>query len=426
MTTAEPGAIATRPGSRSVITGIGMIGSLGADRPQIWQRLLDGTPRMGPITAFDPAEYGVGDCIVAEINPADLAERTARLSQRGVTLPSKGRFRSLVLIAAAEALDDAALPGADAAQRFSAGAILGASAAGTHEQERIILATNAGRKARIADYLGKRTSVAIQDVARAFGLGGPMFGVDAACASGAVAFTQACRLVAAGAAPWCLAGGADVPITPSSIKPAHTLGAVATGFASDPGRASRPFDQQRNGYVPAEGACFVVVEDPAHARARGARCYAQLVDFAEHTCPDHPTQLSETFVEQVMAQALARAQLTPRDLGWISAHATSTPQGDAAEARAVHRLLGGHELWCSATKSVTGHLLSASGACETAFAALSLHEQRIPPTINLEEQDPQCPVRCPGTATAARFDHVLSNAFGFGGSGCALILKRAD
>ena len=412
--------------SGPVITGIGMIGALGSTRSEVWQGLLAGRPRMGPITSFDAAAYGVADCVVAEIDPAGLTARLAQLSRRGLPVPRKGRFRHLALIAAAEALDDAALPLDDAAERFSAGVILGSNSAGAHEIERIVLATHAGHKPRVADNLGKRTSVAIQDIACAFDLGGPMFGVDAACASSAVAFTQACRLVASGAVPWCLAGGVDVPIVASNIKLAHVLGVVARAFAAEPERASRPFDLRRDGYVTAEGACFLVVEDPAHAEARGARCYARVAGFAEHTYTGHPTQLSATFAETVMRHALHEARLPAGALGWVSAHATSTPQGDAAEAVAINSVLDGAEVPCSATKSVTGHLLGASGAYHTAFAAMSLDQQCIPPTINLEEQDPDCPVHCPTEALAATFDHVLSNAFGFGGAGSSVILKRAE
>ena len=412
--------------SGPVITGIGMIGALGSTRSEVWQGLLAGRPRMGPITSFDAAAYGVADCVVAEIDPAGLTARLAQLSRRGLPVPRKGRFRHLALIAAAEALDDAALPLDDAAERFSAGVILGSNSAGAHEIERVVLATHAGHKPRVADNLGKRTSVAIQDIARAFDLGGPMFGVDAACASSAVAFTQACRLVACGAAPWCLVGGVDVPIVASNIKLAHVLGVLARAFADEPERASRPFELRRDGYVTAEGACFMVVEDHAHAEARGARCYARVAGFAEHTYTGHPTQLSATFAESVMRHALHQARLPAGELGWVSAHATATVQGDAAEAAAICSVLEGCEVPCSATKSVTGHLLGASSAYQTAFAAMSLDEQHIPPTINLEEQDPNCPVHCPTEALAATFDHVMSNAFGFGGAGASVILQRAE
>lgn len=410
----------------AVITGIGMIGALGPNRARVWQRVLAGTPQMGTITAFDAAAYGVEHCVVAQIKSEELSTRLAELAQLGFAVPRKGRFRQLTLIAACEAMADAGMESADDVERFAAGIVLGTNSAGTHEIERIAAATLAGRKPRVSDNMSKRTSVAIQDVARAFDLGGPMFGVDAACASGAAALIQACRLVSTGGVPWCLAGGVDVPIVASNIKLASVLGVVATGFAHDPKRASRPFDRRRDGYVPAEGACMLMVENRHHAAARGARCYAEVVGFAQHTDHVHPTRLSAKFVEAVMRQALRHAGLSVSELGWISAHATSTIQGDAAEAAAIGRVLDGHDVLCSAVKSVTGHLLGASGTYEAAIAAMSLDEQVIPPTINLDDQDPACPIHCPTQATGAKFEHVMCNAFGFGGAGCSIILRRPN
>ena len=408
-----------------VITGIGMICSLGSNRREVWDRMLAGAPRMGAITHFNPKDYGVEDCVVAEIQAHDFEMRLTLLRERSIEVPRKGRFRSLALIAAADAIEDAGLCLAHRKESVLAGVVLGTITAGAEEVEHIVQDAYRGKKPKLSDNLGKRTSVAIQDLARVFNMSGPMFGVDAACASGAFAFTQACRLVAAGDVPWCVAGGVEASIVPSSIKLAHSLGILTTSFSAEPNRASRPFDRLREGTVYAEGACFLIVENEAHALERGARLYARVGGFAEHVDGSHPTKLSDKFAETVMLNALHKACIPANKLGWISAHATSTRQGDAAEAKAIFNLANGHRILCSAPKSVTGHLLGASGAFGAAFSALSLYEQRIPPTTNLENLDPKCPVNCVQMETSASFDYVLSNAFGFGGGGSSIVLKRA-
>ena len=405
-----------------VITGIGMISALGPERGRVWESLLAGRPRMSTITAFESAEHGMEKCVVSEVAQQDLQARLQQLRTRSIKT-QRGRFRSLALAAAAEALDDAGLPGEDPEERASAGIVMGTLSAGAAEVERIAHATFTGGKPRVADNLGKRTSIVLQDIARAFDLSGPTLGVDAACASGAVALTHACRLVATGS-PWCLAGGVEASIVASNVKLAHVLGIVPTSFTDEPHRSSRPFERRREGYVPAEGACFLILEDEAHARRRGARIYARIAGFAEQTYTGHPTQLCGTFAEALMRKALSRADVRTNQLGWINAHATSTRQGDVAEATAISRMGEREGVQCSAPKSVTGHLLGASGAFEAAFSALSLHDQVIPPTVNLDDQDTLCPVRCVREQTDAAFDYVLSNSLGFGGMGCSIVFGR--
>jgi len=407
-----------------VITGIGMVCSLGVNRAQVWERLLTGSPKMGRITAFDARIYDLDDCVVAEVDNCALDQRIGDLRARSIDVAHKSRFRSMVLCAATECIEDASIELSQPNHRSEAGILLGTMTAGANETENIVLATHRGKKPRVTDNLGKRTVIAIQDIARNFDLGGQMFGVDAACASGAVAFAQAWRLVATGATPWCLAGGAEASIVASNIKSARTLRVIPTAFAQNPNAASRPFDQQRQGYVPAEGSCFLLLESEEFARARGARIYAKVAGIAERTFTGHPTRITSEFARNLMADALKLSRIAINELGWVNAHATSTVQGDAVEASAIDALSNGSDVPCSAPKSITGHLLGASGAFEAAFSALSLHEQRIPPTINLENLDPQCPVHCVRTQTSASFEHVLSNSFGFGGGSCSIILKR--
>jgi len=407
-----------------VVTGIGMICALGADRQTVWKRLLNGSPAMGRITAFDADQFGLEDCVVAEVDNDLLQQRIADLKSRSIKVAAKNRFRSLVLSAAAECIEDAGLDQADPDQRQRAAVILGSMTGGAGETERTVVMTHSGRKPRISDNLGKRTIVAIQDVARAYNLGGPMFGVDSACASGAVALAQARRLIESGAAPWCLAGGAEASIVASNIKIAHALRIIANAPDGQPNAASRPFDSDRRGYVPAEGACFLLLESKESAQARKARIYAELVSVVEQTFTDHPTRISSAFAQRIMQSALDQAQISNHQVGWINAHATGTVQGDSIEASAIQALCNRTPIPCSAPKSITGHSLGASGAFEAAFSALSLNEQCIPPTINLDQPDPHCPVDCVTTCTPAAFEYVLTNSFGFGGGSCSIVFKR--
>ena len=409
--------------SRPVVTGIGMVCSLGRDRHQIWTNMLAGKARMERISLFDPGPFGLESCIVAEVADPDLEAAMSRFVRRP-DLNSIGRFRQFALAAAAEAIEDAALVVEADGRRIDGGCILGTMCGGAVEAERITLATHAGKKPRPSDYLEKRPGVALQEIARTFHLGGPMFALDAACASGSYAITQACHLIAGGRVSWCLAGGVEASLVASNLKAVNGLGAICKSDSLNPSSASRPFDVKRSGYIPAEGACFLVVEDERHACNRGVRCYARIAGFAEDTLSNHATRISHDLAESVMRRAIDDAGLDIGELGWIKAHATSTRQGDKAEALAIDRLTRPHKTLCSAPKSVTGHLLGASGAFEAAFSALSLHEQVITPTINLDALDSSCPVNCVRDATSSTFDFVLANSWGFGGSASSTVFGR--
>ena len=407
----------------AVITGIGMISSLGANRTSVWSNLSRGTANMGKITSFDASVYGLEQCVVAAVSDAELEGRINRLREQGIKTPKRGRFRQLVLAAAAEALQDAGLSQEVTKDGREVGIILGTMAGGASETERIAISTYEGKKPKVSDNIGKRPGVAIQDVGAAFGLQGPMFAVDAACASGACALVQAWRMVESGAVSYCLAGGAEASLIPSSLKMVHALGVISDSFFLEPNSASRPFDRHREGYVPAEGACMLVIEDETQARNRGRRPYARVIGFAERTDFRHPTKTSVEFIFETMCRALEAASAPTETIGWVNAHATSTRVGDAIEAEAIHALFG-NDVWTSAPKSLTGHLLGASGAFEAAFSALSLQDQIIPPTVNLDNPDPACRVRCTRLRHPSAFTRVISNSWGFGGSGCCLVLEQ--
>lgn len=411
-----------------VITGIGMIGSLGATRDAGWARALAGEARMGSSRGIDEAVTGLKGVVVARVRDTELRERLKALDERGLPRAAAGRYRQMAAVAAVEAMDDAGLGGlADRGYGGDLGGavVMGGIASGTIEIERITLRVQAGQRPRLADNLGKRTSIAVQDVARVSGARGPAFAVDAACTSGAVALAQGRRLVAAGDADWCLAGGVEVSLTASNLMPARSLRAVTTCYADEPNRASRPFDAERCGFVPAEGACFLLLENADRAAARGATVYAELVAAAQGVDVTHPTQLAPDFIEGLMRRALERAAVSSGDVGWVKAHATSTPQGDMTEAQAIAAVFGedGVPVW--APKSLIGHMMAGAGAVEAALSALAIRHGTVPPTINLDAQDPDCPVRVVTEPTEAAGGTVLCNSFGFGGPGVCLVLGKA-
>lgn len=402
-----------------------MIGALGATRDAAWARALAGEPRMGPPRGIDESVTGLRGVVVARVRDTELRERLKTLDDHGIPRAAAGRYRQMAAVAAAEAMADAGLV-EQAGKTSGCGAVvMGGIASGTIEVERIALRVHAGRRPRMADNMGKRTSIAVQDVARVCGARGPAFAVDAACTSGAVALAQGRRLIAAGDADWCLAGGAEASLTATHLMPARSLRALTTRFMQEPHRASRPFDTKRCGFVPAEGACFVLLESADRAAARGARVYAELAASTEGVDVSHPTQLEAGFIQDLMRSVLERAGASPNEVSWIKAHATSTPQGDATEARAIAAVFGQNDVNVSAPKSLTGHMMAASGALEAALAAMSIYRGIIPPTINLDTQDPTCPVRVVTRPTEADVSMVLCNSFGFGGPGVCLMLRKA-
>ena len=411
-------------GQPVVISGIGIICSLGTNCLEVWGNLLNGSPNMGPVTLFDAGRHRIENCVVAEIPEKLLHQKVEQLKSRGFNVPRKGRFRWMVLSAAIEAIEDADLDLNNPENRAKGGVILGTMTGGSEEAERIAVMTELGKKPRVSDNLGKRPGIAIQDISRAFDLSGAIYGLDAACASGAAAVTLATRLIGTGAVPWCLAGGAEASIIASSLKMVHALNIIPKSFFNSPEAASRPFDKKREGYVPAEGACFLLMESEKQALARGVTPYARIRGIADRSFSEHPTRMHTPFCSMVMNQVLEKSQLSASQIGWINAHATSTVQGDIREAQAIADISDNCSVPVSAPKCMTGHLLGGSGAAEASFSALSIRDQEIPPTINLDDQDPECPVECITSRTPSNFRYVLSNSWGFGGTGTCIVLER--
>ena len=260
-----------------------------------------------------------------------------------------------------------------------------------------------------------------------YGFKGPSLSTNSACATSAHALGEAMRLIQRGEIDVALAGGAEAPIGFMCVAGFNAIRALSTRN-DDPAGASRPFDAERDGFVLGEGAGILVLESLAHARRRGARMYAELAGYGASADAFHVTAPSPDHegAQRSMRSALADAGLAPHDIGYINAHATATPIGDLAEATAIEAVFGagGGGIPVSSTKSMTGHLTGAAGAAEAIFSILALRDQRLPPTINLDQLAPGITLDCvPHTARSAPLSAAMSNSFGFGGTNAALVIR---
>jgi 3-oxoacyl-[acyl-carrier-protein] synthase II len=409
---------------RVAITGLGAITPLGLDAPSTWEAAKAGRSGVGFIEAFDADGFPVR--IAAEVKGFDSATvaspKEARKLDRNVLL---------ALGAAREAWADAGIDGVD---RDRAGILVGSAIGGLPgiaEQHRVLLERGADR---VSPFFIPSVLVdsASGQLAISLGLRGPNYAPVSACATGSHAVGEAAELVRRGDADVVVAGGTESCIHPLILAGFCAMrGLVAE--EEDPTRASRPFDATRAGFVMGEGACILVLEDLEAARARGARVYAEVLSYgasndAHHMAQPEPAAVG---VAEMMRAAIRRAGVEPERVGYINAHGTSTPLGDAAETRALKLVFGEHayRLAVSSTKSVTGHMFGAAGAVEAMFCALALHEQVLPPTINYRNPDPECDLDyVPNEARPVEGVEVaLSNAMGLGGhNGCVLLGRVSD
>jgi 3-oxoacyl-[acyl-carrier-protein] synthase II len=409
---------------RVAITGLGAITPLGLDAPSTWEAAKAGRSGVGFIEAFDADGFPVR--IAAEVKGFDSATvasaKEARKLDRNVLL---------ALGAAREAWADA---GIDSVDRDRAGILVGSAIGGLPgiaEQHRVLLERGADR---VSPFFIPSVLVdsASGQLAISLGLRGPNYAPVSACATGSHAVGEAAELVRRGDADVVVAGGTESCIHPLILAGFCAMrGLVAE--EEDPTRASRPFDATRAGFVMGEGACILVLEDLEAARARGARVYAEVLSYgasndAHHMAQPEPEAVG---VAEMMRAAIRRAGVEPERVGYVNAHGTSTPLGDAAETRALKLVFGEHayRLAVSSTKSVTGHMFGAAGAVEAMFCALALHEQVLPPTINYRNPDPECDLDyVPNEARPVEGVEVaLSNAMGLGGhNGCVLLGRVSD
>jgi 3-oxoacyl-[acyl-carrier-protein] synthase II len=407
---------------RVVITGMGLVSPLGNDLKSFWDNLSNGRSGIGPITLFDVTQY---DCRIAgevrDFDPA-IAFKNPRDARRS------DRFTQLAVAAAKSALADSGLtlpvPNPD-----RIGVMVGSGIGGlkTMEDQHTIL-MNRG-PSRISPFMIPMliSNMASGIISMEHGLQGPNYATVSACATSAHGVGEAWRMIREGDADAFVAGGSEAAIVPLGIGGFGAMKALSTRN-DEPNRASRPFDKGRDGFVMGEGAGILVMEELSHAKARGAKIYAEIGGYGLSADAYHMTTPLENGegAQRCMRMALKKAGITPEQVDYVNAHGTSTPVGDLCETRAIKAVFGEHakQLSVSSTKSMTGHLLGAAGVVESIACILAIQNSLIPPTINLENPEDECDLDFTAlTAKERKVRVAVNNSFGFGGHNATLIIK---
>lgn len=407
---------------RVVITGMGVITPLGTGLDNFWNSLTNGVSGIARITRFDPSEFSTQ--IAGEVKDFDFSQYLDKKEARRMD-----KFSQYGVVAAAMAIEDAALD-MEALDKDRTGVIIGSGIGGmeTFEDQCKVL-VNRG-PSRISPFLIPMmiANMAAGQIAIKFGLRGPNITTITACASSGNAIGDAFKLIQRDNAEVVIAGGTEAPITPLAVAGFCAAKAMSTNN-EEPAKASRPFDVNRDGFVMGEGAAVMVLETLEHAQKRGARIYAEIVGYGSTCDAYHITAPDPAGSGAIgaMKMALKDANLKPEDVQYINAHGTSTPVGDVAEVGAIKNVFGEHayKLVVSSTKSMTGHMLGAAGAIEGVASVLAIRDGLVPPTINLENPDPECDLDfVPRKARQMNVDVAISNSFGFGGHNVTLAFKK--
>ena len=407
---------------RVVVTGVGLVSALGNDTESTWRGLLEGKSGVAPISLFDTT--GFSTTIAAEVknlNPLDFVDVK--------TLKKIGRFILYAIVAAEWAVKTAQLQiGPENAERI--GVHIGSGIGGfeTIEREHAKFLQRGPRRISPFFIPASIANLAAGQVSIRLGATGPNSATCTACSAGAHALGDSYRIIQHGDADVMIAGGAEAAITPMGVGGFAAMRALSTRN-DEPERASRPFDRDRDGFVVGEGAGILVLEELETARRRGANIMGELVGYGMSGDAYHMTAPPEdgSGAFRAMRAALKDANVEPSEIEYINAHGTSTPPNDRIESLAITRLFGDHafKLAISSTKSMTGHLLGAAGGLEAGITVLSLRDQIMPPTVNLENPDPDCRLDyVPGQARRAAINYAMSNSFGFGGTNGCLVFKR--
>ena len=407
---------------RVVVTGLGIVSPVGIGSSEAWSSILAGKSGISRITRFDASSFP--SQIAAEVKGFDVSKYLAAKEAR--------RFDTFIhygLAAAIQSIEDAGLD-LDKLDRERIGACIGSGIGGLPLIEETHDAYLAGGPRKISPFFvpGTIINLIAGQLSIMYGLKGPNLALVTACTTANHCIGDAGRLIEYGDADVMVAGGSESTISPLGLGGFAAARALSTRN-DDPEGASRPWDTGRDGFVLGEGAGMLVLEEYEHAKARGARIYAELKGYGMSADAHHITAPCEDGdgAARCMVNALRNAQLDREQIGYINAHGTSTPLGDIAETVAVKRCFGDHarKLAISSTKSMTGHLLGAAGGIEAVFSVLAIRDQVAPPTINLVNQDPQCDLDyVPNTARPMKIDYVLSNSFGFGGTNGTLVFGR--
>ena len=409
---------------RVVVTGLGCVSPVGNTVAESWANLLAGVPGIDHITQFDASNLACK--FAGEVKGFNIGDYIPEKEARHMD-----RFIHLGLAAACQAVADSGLPTGDALDDELAtriGCNIGSGIGGLPmiEQMHAELVNRGPR--RISPFFVPATIINMISghVSIKFGFKGPNIAVVTACTTGLHAIGLSARMIEYGDCDVMVAGGAEATVSPLGIGGFAAARALSTRN-EDPKTASRPWDKDRDGFVLGEGGGVVVLEEYEHAKARGAKIYAEVIGFGMSADAHHMTAPDTDGPRRSMAMALKNAGVNADQVQYLNAHGTSTPLGDLNETNAIKAAFGSHakEMVVSSTKSMTGHLLGGAGGIESVFTVLALHHQKIPPTINIFNQDPACDLDfCANTARDAKIDVAVKNNFGFGGTNGSLVFKR--
>jgi 3-oxoacyl-[acyl-carrier-protein] synthase II len=405
-----------------VVTGVGLVCALGIGTEPVWQKLVCGESGVGPITQFDAAAF---DCrIAAEIHGFDPLLWISKKE-----LKKMARFIQVAVAATDFAVKMANLEVTPAIADLT-GVYVASGIGGFDVIEREHIKLLEGGPGRISPFFIPSAIINLASgfISIRYGARGPNSATATACSASAHAVGDSYRLIQHGYAEVMLCGGSEAAVTPMGVGGFAAMKALSTRN-DEPRRASRPFDAGRDGFVVGEGAGILVLESLDHAQRRGANILAELVGYGMTGDANHITQPAEDGdgAFRVMNAALRDAKVQPQQVGYVNAHGTSTPLGDAIETVAMKRVFGEHarKMAVSSTKSMTGHLLGGAGGLEAGISVLALQRQTLPPTINYEQPDPACDLDyVPNQARQAEVEYALSNSFGFGGTNAALVFCR--
>ena len=409
---------------RVVITGLGLVCGVGNTAPEVWRQLLAGASGMAPIRGFDTTGFPV--TFAAEVKDFDPLNFVDKKEARKM-----GRFIHFAFAAAQEAMAQAGLEiSPEIADRT--GVFIGSGIGGFEIIEREHASLLAGGPRKISPFFipAAIVNMAAGQLSIRYGAKGPISATATACATSANSIGDSVRMILHGDADVMIAGGSEAAVTPLSVGGFASMRALSTRN-DDPTHASRPFDKDRDGFVIGEGAGILILEELEFAKARGAKILAEVIGYGMSADAYHMTGIAPegAGAQRSMRAALKDAGIRPEEVGYINAHATSTPAGDGNESRAIELVFGehalSHRLKVSGTKSMTGHLLGGAGGLEAGITVLALQHQMLPPTANLETADPECRLDyVPNKAIPHSFDIALSNSFGFGGINATLIMRR--
>jgi len=409
---------------RVVITGLGLVCGVGNTAPEVWRQLVAGASGMGPIQAFDTT--GFTTTFAAEVKNFDPLQFVDKKESRKMA-----RFIHFAFAATAEAMANSGLEiTPEIADRV--GVFIGSGIGGFEIIEREHTALLAGGPRKISPFFipSAIVNMAAGQVSIRYGAQGPISATATACATSANAIGDSARMILHGDADVIIAGGAEASVTPLAVGGFAAMRALSQRN-DDPTHASRPFDRDRDGFVIGEGAGILILEELEFAKARGAKILAEIIGYGMSADAYHITGIAPEGqgAQRSMRAALKDAGIRPDEVGYINAHATATPAGDGNESQAIEAVFGehalSHTLKVSGTKSMHGHLLGGAGGLEAGITVLALVNQMLPPTMNLDNVDPECRLDyVPNKAVAHSFDVGLSNSFGFGGINATLIMRR--